>query len=107
MLKPDNFGLGVPVPVGQRGPGTPGGYAQVEAGVSGLGSVPVAVVLLDLWLSVDDPLSNQSFSQQLNERMYVSGFQKAVPTKPPGHPSNMQIAGPHPRDSHTANLGWG
>lgn len=71
------------------------------------GSVPVAVVLLDLWLSVDDPLSNQSFSQQLNERMYVSGFQKVVPTKPPGHLINMPIAGPHPRGSHTASLGWG
>lgn len=66
--------------MGQCGPGSLGGDMHRWRRAC-RGSVPVAIVLLDLWLSVDDPLSNQSFSQQLNERMYVSGFQKVVPIK--------------------------
>lgn len=82
--------------MGQHGPGTPGGYTQLGAGVCGVDSVPVAVVLLDLWLSVHDPFSNQSFSQQLNERMYVRCFQKVVPTKPPGRLITCRLLGPTP-----------
>lgn len=50
----------------------------------GVGSIAVAIVFLGLRLSVTSPLSNQSSSQQLNERMYVGGSQKVVSTKSPG-----------------------